>query len=205
MDSVDTYELVSRAVQGDSDAANELFSLYEARLRRMVAFRLDKRLTARIDPSDVVQDAMGEAHRRLAEYVDQQEVPFYPWLRAIAWNKLIDTYRRHVLAERRSVGREVVQLYLSSESKIMLVNRLAAGSTSISEAFMRQELNERLRQAIDQLSTSDRELITLKHLEDMTFEEIAAVLQLSNEAVRSRYRRAIQRLHNLLHSKEEKR
>jgi RNA polymerase sigma-70 factor (ECF subfamily) len=145
---------------------------------------------------------MGEAHRRLAEYRRQREVPFYPWLRAIAWNKLIDTYRRHVVAERRSVGREVVPLDLSVESKALLVNRLAAQSSTASEAAMRQELHDRLRQAIDQLPTSDRELIALKHLEDMTFEEAAAVLQLSDEAVRSRYRRAIQRLHNLLHSSE---
>jgi RNA polymerase sigma-70 factor (ECF subfamily) len=134
---MNTEELVNRAAQGDLEAANTLFASYKARLRRMVALRLDNRLTARIDPSDVVQDAMGEAYRRLAEYQREQPVPFYPWLRAIAWNKLIDAYRRHVLADRRSIGREAVQLDLSGESKALLVNRLATQSSSASEALMR--------------------------------------------------------------------
>jgi RNA polymerase sigma-70 factor, ECF subfamily len=196
---MNTSELVARAADGDVAATNELFSLYKTRLRRMVAFRLDKRLAARIDPSDVVQDALGEAHGRLSEFLTQQDVSFYPWLRAIAWNKLIDTYRRHVRAARRSVDREVIQLDLSGESKAMLVNRLAARSSSASEAYLRQELHERLRQAIDELPADDRELIALKHLEEMTFDEVGAVLRLSGEAVRSRYRRAIQRLHGVLH------
>ena len=198
MPSMDTDQLLDRVAQGESSAEATLLKRHEQRLRRMVNLRLDPRLAARLDPSDVVQDTLAEAHRRLPEYAVDRPMPFYPWLRAIAWDKLIEMTRRHIKAERRSVDREVSQLDLSGDSQMILVNRMMAVSASPSEQALRQEVRNRVQQAIAQLPARDHEMIVLKHLEELSVPEIAAVLSIDQEAVYSRYRRAVQRLHRLL-------
>lgn len=195
---MDTDALLDRAAQGDSSAVNTLLIRHTARLRTMVALRIDARLAPRLDPSDVVQEALAEAHRKLPEYLDNRAVPFYPWLRKIAWEKLVHAHRRHVYAQRRSVRREAGRLDLSGDSKMMLVDRLAASSASPSDAMVRDELLTRVAAALADLPPRDHEIIVLKHLENMTFVEAAAVLELSEEAVRSRYRRAIERVHKIV-------
>lgn len=197
---MDTDQLLDRVVAGDNTAAAALLTRHKQRLLRMVQLRLDARLTRRCDPSDVVQEAMVEAHRRLAHYAEQRPIPFYPWLRGIAWDKLIDMKRRHVTAERRSVEREVREFDLSGDSQRVLVDRLASSAVTASEAIIRREIHDRLQQAIEELPPRDREVIVLRHLEELSFSETAAVLGLSEAAVYSRYRRAIQRLHHTLRS-----
>ena len=195
---MDTDQLLDRVVQGESSAAAALLTRHEQRLRRMVSLRLDPRLAARVDPSDVVQDTFAEAHRRLADYAADRRIPFYPWLRGIAWDKLVQMTRRHIMAQRRSVTREVTQLDLSGDSQMILVNRLMALEATPSEHALRQEVQDRVQQAILQLSARDREVIVLKHLEELSVPEIAAVLGVDQEAVYSRYRRGVQRIHRLL-------
>lgn len=165
----------------------------------MVEMRLDTRLASRLDPSDIVQDVMVEAHKRLATYVERREIPFYPWLRAIAWDKLIEMNRRHIAAGRRSVRREADRLDLSGDSEMILINRLAATTRTPNDQLIQREITARVRQAIEELKPLDREVIVLRHLEELSFPETAAVLQLSESAVYSRYRRAIERLHRALH------
>src|SRR4051812_12159450 len=102
----DTDELLRRTADGDPAARGRLLTRHRARLRKMVGYRLDRRLAPRVDPSDVVQDVLAEAARRLPDYLRDRPLPFYPWLRQLAADRLADLYRRHVGAERRSVLRE---------------------------------------------------------------------------------------------------
>src|SRR5213080_1218802 len=102
----DTDQLLASASRGDATARGRLLERHRPRLRRMVAVRLDRRVAARVDPSDVVQDAMLEAAARLDEYLRERPIPFYPWLRRMAADRLADAYRRHLRAGRRAVGRE---------------------------------------------------------------------------------------------------
>jgi RNA polymerase sigma-70 factor, ECF subfamily len=196
---MDTDQLLQRVAAGEPAAAAALLTRHEARLRRMVEMRLDTRLASRLDPSDIVQDVMVEAHKRLATYAQQREIPFYPWLRAIAWDKLIEMNRRHIAAERRSVRREADRLDLSGDSELILVNRLAAATRTPNEQLIQREITARVRRAIEGLKPLDREVVVLRHLEELSFPETAAVLRLSEGAVYTRYRRAIERLHRVLH------
>jgi len=195
----DTDELLRRADAGDASAAGELLDRHRARLRQMVAVRIDPRLAARVDPSDVVQEALAEASRKLPRYLQDRRVSFYPWLRQIAWERLVHLHSQHVGAQKRSVTREGrPDLALPDESAMQLVDRLVAGGTSPSRRAAREEMRQRVRAALERLPSHYREAVILRHLEQLTFEEIAGVLGISEPATRSRYRRAVERLHNLL-------
>jgi RNA polymerase sigma-70 factor (ECF subfamily) len=195
---MDTNELLDRIAQGESSAAATLLTRYQKRVRHMVYLRIDPRLAARLDPSDVVQDALAEAHRRLPKYAAERPIPFYPWLRRIAWERLLQLHRHHIEAKRRSVNREEM-LPLSQESELLLAERLAKTSAP-SDQLLRREIAERVRQALTRLPAGDREVIVLKHLEELSFQDAAAALGVTQAAMYSRYYRAIQRLHRLLNA-----
>ena len=172
---------------------------HRSRLRQMVAVRIDPRLAARVDPSDVVQEALAEASQKLPEYLRERPLPFYPWLRQIAWETLVDMHTRHLAVQKRSVTREGRgHLVLPDESAMQLVDRLVGTGTSPSRQATRQEMRQRVRAALERLPVHDREVVILRHLEQLGFVEIAGVLGISEAATRSRYRRAVERLHNLL-------
>src|SRR3954465_3996851 len=101
-DVTDTDELLRTAELGDESARAELLARHRDRLRRMVAVRIDRRLAARVDPSDVVQEALADAATGLSAYLRARPLPFYPWLRQVAWLRLVQLYRHHVVAQRRS-------------------------------------------------------------------------------------------------------
>src|SRR5262245_32460234 len=101
-----TQQLIEQASRGDSWSRQQLLERYRGRLCRMVAIRLDRRVAARLDPSDVVQEALLDAAQQLSEYLRQRPLPFYPWLRRFAWEHLIKMHQRHLAARRRSVVRE---------------------------------------------------------------------------------------------------
>jgi RNA polymerase sigma-70 factor (ECF subfamily) len=164
----------------------------------MVAVRLDPRLVARLDPSDVVQDALAEADRRLDGYLRDRPLPFYPWLRQLTAERLDDAYRRHVRAARRSVTRELPAPALPDASAAELVGRLLGSGSAPSETARRHELQERVRAALAALPASDREVLVLRHLEQLSARETAEVLGLTEAAVKSRALRAAQRLRDLL-------
>src|SRR5262245_41862806 len=191
----DTEELLDAAATGDGSARGRLLDRHRQRLRRMVAVRLDRRLNARLDPSDLVQDTLAEANRRLDDYLRDRPLPFYPWLRQIAWNRLIDARRYH-LRSGRAVGREQ-PAGLPAESALELAERLMAGDAP-SAGLRRKEQQALVRSALDRLPERDREVLALRYLEQLSTAEAAAVLGASEGAVRVRVLRALRRLRDLL-------
>ncbi len=196
---VDTDWLVEQARGGDAEARTGLMERHRARLRQMVSLRLDPRLAARVDPSDVVQEALAAAYPRLDDYLRDHPLPFYPWLRQFAWDCLVQLHRRHVTARRRSVTREENSTPgLSNESVLKLSQRLMSRGSSPSNHVIRQELRDRLQAALAKLAPNDREILVMRNLEQMPAVEIAAVLGVKEGTVRVRHLRALERLRALL-------
>ena len=176
-----------------------LFATHRGRLKRMVALRMDRRIRARTDPSDVVQDAMLAAHAKLAAYLREQPVLFYPWLRQIAWEQLIQHTRRHLGAAARTVLREEeLEPGLSDASAALLSRRLADSLSGPESQLQNGEQRARIKSTLERLSPEHREVLVLRFLEELSLAEVAAVLGLREPAVRGRQFRAIQRLQRLL-------
>jgi RNA polymerase sigma-70 factor (ECF subfamily) len=195
----DTQELLDRARTGDQEARQQLLVRHRKRLWEMVALRMDRRLSARVDPSDVVQEALAEAVQQLSDYLRNRPLPFYPWLRQLAWERLIELHRRHLYAQKRSVRREDREyLALPDDSALHLAQRLLAPGSSPSERLRREELRDRVQTALAQLSPRDREILVLRHLEELSTNETAAVLGITAGAVKMQHLRAVQRLRGLL-------
>ncbi len=201
----DTDTLIRKARQGDRVAREQLLVRHRGRLRQMIAFRLDPRVAARVDPSDVVQEALTDASRKLSEYLKHRPIPYYPWLRQLALERLVKLHRRHIQAQKRSVTREEDWLPpLPDESAVELADRLGAagvgahaGGTPVGR-LLREELRRRVRTILEQLGPRDREVLVLRHLEQMSPREMSAVLGISEGAVRVRHLRALQRFRQLL-------
>jgi RNA polymerase sigma-70 factor (ECF subfamily) len=199
----DTETLLCRAGAGDLSAVGELLERQRARLRQMIAVRIDSRVATRVDPSDVVQETLAEAARKLPDYLKDRPLPFYPWLRRIAWERLVHLHIRHVEAQKRSVKREGHQgLALPDRSAMQLADRLAASGTTPSGNLIRTELRKRVRAALDRMEPHDREVIVLWHLEQLSVNEIAAVLAMTESGVKSRHRRAVERLAQVLNGED---
>ena len=191
----DVESLMDRASRGERAAREELLDRYRDRLKRMVVVRLDRRLAARVDPSDVVQDALVEATRTLSDYLCKRPMPFYPWLRRLAWQRLVDLERQHIRSGRRSVRfEERFDLRLSDESAASLASRLVSSGTNPSRKLIRQEMLDRVRAALAELGERDREILVLRFLEELSTSEAAGVLEISEGAVKSRLMRALLRL-----------
>jgi RNA polymerase sigma-70 factor (ECF subfamily) len=190
----DTDWLLERAAAGDDAARQRLLSRHRRRLKRMVAVRLDRRLAARVDPSDVVQEALAEAAGKLDGYLRERPLPFYPWLRRLAWEHLVKLHRRHIGTLRRSVTREEPPA-LPDESALELAERLLAAEPGPADAAVRAELRQRVRAALGRLAAGDREVLVLRFLERLPTAEVAAVLGISPGAVKLRQLRALERLH----------
>jgi RNA polymerase sigma-70 factor, ECF subfamily len=195
----DTDELLEQVRRGDGSARQLLLARHRQRLRRMIALRLDRRVAARVDPSDVVQETLAEADRLLDKYLRGQPLPFYPWLRQIAMDRLIKLHRRHLDAGCRSARREAMEIAEAADSSVMLLaGRLAASGSSPSEHITRQERRQLLHAALARLGERDREVLVLRYLEQLSTRETAAVLGISEGAVKLRHLRALERLRDLL-------
>jgi RNA polymerase sigma-70 factor (ECF subfamily) len=198
-ESPETEQLIERAASGDQVARQALFTRHRTRLRQMVAIRLDDRLARRVDPSDIVQDALAEAHRTMDDYLRRRPLPFYPWLRRLAWERLAQVHRQHVKAGKRSLLHEGRgDLGLPDRSALLLASRLIDSGTSPSQHAIREEMRDRVRAALDQLTPRDREVLVLRFLEQLSTAEAAAVLGIGEAAVSSRLVRALTRLQGLL-------
>jgi RNA polymerase sigma-70 factor (ECF subfamily) len=197
----DTDDLLERTRWGDDRARNLLLRRHRARLRTMIAVRMDQRLKVRVDPSDVVQEVLDEANRNLDDFVRDRPLPFHAWLREIAWKRLVDLRRRHVGAAKRSVVREKeFDFGLSDESAAALADRLVASGTSPSKNLMDEELREEIRGALEALPPLDREVLILRYLERLSLGETAEALGISKGAASTRHTRALARLRELLNA-----
>jgi RNA polymerase sigma-70 factor (ECF subfamily) len=195
----DTSELLARAA-ADPDARQALLARHRDRLRRMVDVHLDRRVARRADPSDVVQEALADAAARLSDYLRDRPLPFYPWLRRLAWERLVKLHRRH-RAGRRAVGREE-DLALPDESAWALGSRFLAAGGPGTEA-VRRELRDRVRAALAALPDTDREVLVVRFLEQLPTADAAEVLGVTVGAVKVRQMRALARLRELLGGESE--
>ena len=164
----------------------------------MIAGRLERRVSAHVDPSDIVQETLIDANRRLDEYLETRAVPFVVWLRQIAAERLIDTYRRHLWSQCRSVAREHRGAMPGDRSSQELTEMLVSGQSSPSDRLICLEQFDQVRAAIDRLPWRSREVLIMRHIEQRSQDEIARVLGISPGAVKARILRATLRLREML-------
>lgn len=186
------------AAAGDQRAWRALVDRHHARLRRMAGLRLDPRLRGRVDPSDVLQEAYLDAARGLAEYVAAPPLPFFLWLRQLVGTRLAKAHRTHLGAAARDVRREARPDPAPAASSVALAEHLCGGGPRPSEAATRQELRDQLLAALDGMDPLDREVLALRHFEQLTNAEAARTLGLADGAASKRYVRALERLQDLL-------
>src|SRR6516225_227588 len=196
----DTDDLLRRAATGDSAALAKLFSGYQQRLRQMVRLRLDRRLQSRVDPSDVLQEAYIDLADRLPDYARDRPMPTYLWLRLVTGQRLMQVHRYHLGAALRDAGREV-SLYRGAfpqASSVSLAAQLLGRLTTASQAAVRAEMQIRLQEALNSMDPLDREVLTLRHFEELSNGETAQVLGIRKSAASNRYIRALKRLKDIL-------
>jgi RNA polymerase sigma-70 factor (ECF subfamily) len=193
-------ELLDRVKLGDERALAELFSNERDRLWRMVQARLDRRLRGRVDPDDILQEAYLDATRRIAHFANEPTMSFFLWLRLIVGQTLVDVHRRHLDTRMRDAGRDVsiARGAAPGASSASLAGQLVAHMTSPSHAAMRAEMEAQLGLAIDSLDPIDREVLVLRHFEELTNGEVAETLGIQVKAASIRYVRAVARLKAIL-------
>jgi RNA polymerase sigma-70 factor (ECF subfamily) len=194
-DSAETCRLLEEARAGDRPAFDRLFARHRPGLRQFVALRLDPRVRARLDPSDVVQETQLEAYRRLADFLERRPMAFRVWLRKTAYERLLKLRRYHVETAGRSVGRE---LGLADRSSLLLARPFLDRGPSPSQQLARGDLVRRVRQALAGLSETDREVLLMRNVDELPYREIGGILGLAPAAARQRYGRALLRLRELL-------
>jgi RNA polymerase sigma-70 factor (ECF subfamily) len=199
-DAASIDELIDRLTQGDTRVMGELFVRFRARLKRMIQLRIDRRLARRVDASDVIQEAYLEATTRLDEYLSKPSMPFYLWLRFITHQRLLILHRRHLGAAARDVAREVSlqRPALPGATSAALAAQLVGHRTSPSQAAVRAEMKRRVQEALDDMDAVDREVLALRHFEQLSNGEVAQVLDIDESAASKRYVRALARLKDIL-------
>jgi len=190
--------LLSRAAEGDRGAVSQLLGGYRERLRNMVTTRLHPQLTARVDPSDVVQDTLLVAAGSLAGYARDKPMPFYAWLRRLALQRLVDLERRHLQAQRRSVLREQQLPGWNASTIHELGRHLWAQVPGPASAAAVAERAASLRRALAALDNTQREVLLLHYVEDLSLAEVAEVLAITADAARMRHFRALKQLRTTL-------
>ena len=194
--SEETARLLVLAREGDREALNALFARQRQRLRRMVELRLDRRLQARIDASDVIQEAYVDVVGRFKEYLENPSYPLFLWLRLIVGERLLKLHRHHLGTQMRDAGLEV-SLYrgaLPEASSAALAAQLLGKHTSPTQAAVRAERMIRLQEALNSLDAMDREVLSLRHFEELSLAETARTLGIQESAAAKRYIRALKRL-----------
>lgn len=195
-------ELVNRVVQGDQDALAELFSQHHDRLWRMINFRMDPRLHGRVDADDVLQEAWLSVVQRIDHFLADASRSIFVWFRLIACQTLVDIHRRHLGTQKRNAAAEfsIHSGWASSSTSFSLSHHLLGHLTSPSQAALREELTETLRTALTSMNEIDREVLALRHFEQLTNRETAQIIGISEQASSDRYIRALSRLKTVLTS-----
>jgi RNA polymerase sigma-70 factor (ECF subfamily) len=189
-------ELLDAARNGDEDALAVLVERHRDRLERMVRLRMDRRLQGRVDPADVVQDAYLAVRGKFPQYSADPRLPFFLWLRLEVGQKLVDVHRFHLGTKMRDAGQEV-SLYrgaLPQVTSLSLAEHLLGRLTTASQAAMRVELKLRVQEALNSMDPHDREVLILRHFEELSNAEAAQVLGIKPSAAVNRYVRALKRL-----------
>ncbi|MCA9077191.1 MAG: sigma-70 family RNA polymerase sigma factor [Planctomycetaceae bacterium] len=179
-------------------AVARLFSSYRDRLERMIRFRMDARLTGRVDADDILQEAYLDIDRRLPGYLSDPTVPVFVWMRKLTLQALIDNHRRHLTAKGRSVKQESKKAEYGGATSVSLAELLIGQLTSPSHAIIKQERRDQVQAALDSMDELDREVLALRHFEQLTNGEVADVLGLKKAAASNRYMRALSRLKQTL-------
>jgi RNA polymerase sigma-70 factor (ECF subfamily) len=192
-DGVD--ELLDQVAAGDADALNQLLARERPFMRRVVEIRLDGRLRARLDPSDVVQEAQLEVSRRLPDYLHRRPMSFRLWLRQTTFETVLRLHRFHLTAECRAVARE---LPLPEDSSLTLGRQLLARGAGPPEQLVERELARRVREGLARLGEDDREVLLLRAFEGLANADVAAILGIDSSAASQRFGRALARLRRLL-------
>jgi RNA polymerase sigma-70 factor (ECF subfamily) len=199
-DSMETEALLQRARRQDMAAINRLFERHRDALRDMIALRLERAIRRRVDASDVAQVVLLDASRRLKEYLEEPSLPFHLWLRQIAHDRLIDEYRRHKGSQRRTVDREQSLRpadYLE-RSALDLAAAIRDPELTPAAAAIRHEIELRFHAALDELSEDDREMLLMRHSEQLSNSDVARALGVTDAAAGMRYLRALRRLRAVL-------
>lgn len=194
-DSAETQKLLMRIRAGERQAFDDLFDRYRDQLRHAVQLRLDSRLSARVDASDVVQEAQMEAFQRLDDYLQREPMPFGIWLRKTALQRLQNLRRDHLQAQRRAIGREQ---QFPDQSSMRIAAPILDGGTSLSQQFSKREYQRQIAEAVSQLAEIDREILLMRNVEGLSHREISQVLSLGYDSVRKRYGRALLKLQRIL-------
>jgi RNA polymerase sigma-70 factor (ECF subfamily) len=195
-----TRRLLDDARTGETTAVDRLLGEFREPLRKVIGLRLDPVLARRVDASDIVQDVLLEANQRLTEYLKNPTMPFHLWLRHLAQDRIIDTHRRHRQAQRRSIDKEqpLQRPAWADQSSVQLVAQLIDTDRTPASAAIQQELQRRLTDALAELAEDDREVILMRHHEQLSNQEVAAALGLTEAAASMRYLRALRKLRAVL-------
>jgi RNA polymerase sigma-70 factor (ECF subfamily) len=192
----ETENLIERTREGDTAAFEALFERHRGKLHKAIAMRMDRRVAARVDASDVLQETYLEAFKRLPKYLEQEGMPFYLWLHWIAREKVIGLHRRHLGAGKRSVQYEAP--IMPTDSSVEFASGLIDRPPSPSEELARVELAELLRSALERLTSDERDLILWRHFEQISAHDMAMLLGITEAAANKRYIRAVERLRKIL-------
>lgn len=200
VESASNELLVERLRRGDPQALASLFSLHRERLKRIVQLRMDRRLQGRTDPSDIIQEVYIDAHQRVRHYLEKPQMPFFLWLREVTMQRLVDVHRRHLEAQMRDAKREVSihRDEFSTVSSASMAEQLVGHLTSPSQRVAQAELIEYVEAALERMAPIDREVLALRHFEELTNNDIAQVLGITKAAASNRYVRALARLRTAL-------
>ena len=198
--SADTQNLLDQAKNGDAEAVDQLLARHREPIRRLIDLRLDPAIVQRVDASDVVQDVLLEASKRLRDYLENPAMPFHLWLRHIAKDHIIDAHRRHHQAQKRGVNREqpLARPGWMDKSSLELAGQLIDPERTPASAALQEELQRRLHDALAGLDDDDRDILLMRHFEQLSNQEVASSLGLTEAAASMRYLRAIRRLRDVL-------
>jgi RNA polymerase sigma-70 factor (ECF subfamily) len=199
-DSEETTELLKRGVAGDQQALADLWDQYQERLLRLVKLRMDRRMQGRVDESDVLQEAFVDFASRVEEYASDPSMPFFLWLRYLTGQRLQLLHRHHLGTMMRDAGREVSihRGPMPQATSISLAAQLLGRFTSVTQAVQRTEMRVMLQEVINSMDNIDREILALRHFEELSNTETAQVLGIKRSAASSRHIRAIKRLKEVL-------
>ncbi len=187
-----------RSIRMTKKLLTDEFTLHRERLWRTVQVRMDARLYGRVDPDDVLQEAYLDAMKRVGHFAEELSYSPFVWLRLIVGQTLINVHRRHISAQKRDASKErsvaqSLKHQVNASSKVLAI-QLAGDQTSPSQAAIRHEMVDELTEALDTLAEIDREILTLRHFEDLSNKEVAELLGIEQKAASIRYVRAVQRL-----------